>query len=76
LWDSVLENRIRLQKLLVEVNKLPQHNVFDEMKEDGGSQFKDPLNNSKFIVHLQFHIHVIQIYFQIYVMYPRVCKNT
>ena len=44
LWDSVLENRIRLQKLLVEINKLPQHDVFDEVKEKGGSQCKDPLN--------------------------------
>ena len=48
LWDSLLENRIRLQRMLLEVNKLPQHDVFDEFKEKGGSQIKGPLNNSEF----------------------------
>ena len=48
LWDSLLENRIRLQKMLLEVNKLPQHDVFDEFREKGGSQIKESLNNSKF----------------------------
>ena len=48
LWDSLLENRIRLQKMLLEVNKLPQHDVFDEFREKGGRQIKESLNNSKF----------------------------
>lgn len=47
LWDILLENRIRLQKMLIGVNKLPQHGVFDEIKQRGGNQIKDPLSNSK-----------------------------
>ena len=49
MWDCLLENRIRLQKMLVEVNKLPQHDAFDDIKERGGGQIKDPLNNSKLV---------------------------
>lgn len=48
LWDSILENRIRLQKMLVDVNKLPQCEMYKKINEIGVSQIKDPLYNSKF----------------------------
>ena len=34
IWDSLLEVRIQLQKMLTKVNQLPQPEVFDELKDE------------------------------------------
>ena len=34
LWDSFLETRIRFQKALLAVNRLPQHNTLDKFEGD------------------------------------------
>lgn len=47
LWDSLLENRIRIQKSLVQINKLPQHDVFPDFKEKGGTALNEPLDNAQ-----------------------------
>lgn len=47
LWDSLLENRIRIQKSLVQINKLPQHDVFPDFKEKGGTALNEPLDNGE-----------------------------
>ncbi|XP_044141577.1 protein AATF-like [Bufo gargarizans] len=49
IWDQLLEGRIKLQKVLVSANQLPQHDMFALFKKEGGAEFLAPLTNSKFL---------------------------
>ncbi|XP_040280127.1 protein AATF [Bufo bufo] len=61
IWDQLLEGRIKLQKVLVSANQLPQHDMFALFKKEGGTEFLAPLTNSykalkelmRSLVHLQ-----------------------
>ncbi|XP_071993252.1 protein AATF [Engystomops pustulosus] len=46
IWDQLLEGRIKLQKVLLSTNQLPQHNMFASFKERGGAELLAPLTNS------------------------------
>ncbi|XP_073398663.1 protein AATF [Dendrobates tinctorius] len=46
IWDQLLEGRIKLQKVLVSANQLPQQDTFALFKKEGGGEFSAPLTNS------------------------------
>ncbi|XP_064837419.1 protein AATF [Oncorhynchus masou masou] len=46
LWDQLLEGRIKMQKVLLTANKLPQPHTFPEFKKRGGAEFAGALKNS------------------------------
>ncbi|XP_020642599.3 protein AATF isoform X3 [Pogona vitticeps] len=46
LWDQLLEGRIKLQKVLLTANQLPQPDTFLEFKKRGGQEFADALKNN------------------------------
>ncbi|XP_044286219.1 protein AATF isoform X1 [Varanus komodoensis] len=46
LWDQLLEGRIKLQKVLLTANQLPQPDTFPEFQERGGQVFADVLKNN------------------------------
>ncbi|XP_063002613.1 protein AATF [Elgaria multicarinata webbii] len=46
LWDQLLEGRIKLQKVLLTANQLPQPDTFAEFKKRGGQEFADALKNN------------------------------
>ncbi|GIY64715.1 protein AATF [Caerostris extrusa] len=46
IWNRLLESRIRMQKLLITANKLPQYSSWEEVKEKGGLELKENLNKS------------------------------
>lgn len=41
LWDSLLEGRIKFQKILSAVNQLPQPDTWREFEESGEDNFKE-----------------------------------
>lgn len=41
LWDSLLEGRIKFQKILSAVNQLPQPDTWKEFEESGEDNFKE-----------------------------------
>ena len=41
LWDSLLEGRIKFQKILTAVNQLPQTDTWQEFEESGGDEFRE-----------------------------------
>lgn len=47
LWDQLLEGRIRLQKVLVTANQLPQPPTFPEFRRKGGAEFFGALKTSR-----------------------------
>ncbi|GFY49494.1 protein AATF [Trichonephila inaurata madagascariensis] len=44
IMNNLLEARIKLQKLLITVNKLPQFSVWKRLKEKGGKEFREQLS--------------------------------
>ncbi|KAM9117796.1 protein AATF [Pangshura tecta] len=46
LWDQLLEGRIKLQKVLLTANQLPQPDTFPAFKKEGGQEFASALKNS------------------------------
>ncbi|XP_066492179.1 protein AATF [Tiliqua scincoides] len=46
LWDQLLEGRIKLQKVLLTANQLPQPDTFPEFKKRGGEEFASALKNN------------------------------
>ncbi|XP_034995120.2 protein AATF [Zootoca vivipara] len=46
LWDQLLEGRIKLQKVLLTANQLPQPDTFLEFKKRGGQEFATALKNN------------------------------
>ncbi|TKS74142.1 Protein AATF [Collichthys lucidus] len=46
LWDQLLEGRIKMQKVLVTANQLPQPDTFPEFKRRGGAEFAGQLKNT------------------------------
>ncbi|GFV77190.1 protein AATF [Trichonephila clavipes] len=44
IMNNLLETRIKLQKLLITVNKLPQFAVWESLKEKGGKEFREQLS--------------------------------
>lgn len=46
LWDQLLEGRIKLQKVLVTANQLPQPATFPDFKARGGAEFSGALKTS------------------------------
>ncbi|KAM5180951.1 protein AATF [Mantella aurantiaca] len=46
IWDQLLEGRIKIQKVLLSANQLPQHDMLALFKETGGSELLTPLMNS------------------------------
>ncbi|NWH78048.1 AATF protein, partial [Piaya cayana] len=45
LWDQLLETRIKMQKALVTVNRLPQPNTYPAFKKEGGQDFDNAVEN-------------------------------
>ncbi|TNN59512.1 Protein AATF [Liparis tanakae] len=46
LWDHLLEGRIKIQKVLVNANQLPQTPTFPEFKRRGGAELAGELKNT------------------------------
>ncbi|KAM4047301.1 protein AATF [Anomaloglossus baeobatrachus] len=46
IWDQLLEGRIKLQKVLLSANQLPQQEMFALFKKGGGAELLAPLTNS------------------------------
>ncbi|GFR18841.1 protein AATF [Trichonephila clavata] len=44
IMNNLLEARIKLQKLLITVNRLPQFSVWERLKEKGGKEFRERLS--------------------------------
>lgn len=47
LWDSLLEGRIKFQKILTAVNQLPQPDTWQEFEESGEDNFKEKKTSVK-----------------------------
>ncbi|XP_076320482.1 protein AATF-like isoform X2 [Tachypleus tridentatus] len=47
IWDSLLDCRIKMQKLLVLVNKLPQFDVFEDFRTLGDQDYRDALKKGQ-----------------------------
>ncbi|XP_013880130.1 protein AATF [Austrofundulus limnaeus] len=47
LWDQLLEGRIKLQRVLVTANQLPQPATFPDFKRRGGAEFAGALKTSR-----------------------------
>ncbi|NWI26021.1 AATF protein, partial [Sula dactylatra] len=45
LWDQLLEGRIKMQKALVTVNRLPQPDTYPIFRKEGGQEFDDAVEN-------------------------------
>ncbi|NXY45660.1 AATF protein, partial [Ceuthmochares aereus] len=45
LWDQLLETRIKMQKALVTVNRLPQPDTYPVFKKEGGQEFDNAVEN-------------------------------
>ncbi|NXK44405.1 AATF protein, partial [Chauna torquata] len=45
LWDQLLEGRIKMQKALVTVNRLPQPDTFPIFRKEGGQEFDSAVEN-------------------------------
>nr|XP_057929191.1 protein AATF [Doryrhamphus excisus] len=46
LWDQLLEGRIKIQKVLVSANQLPQPETFPEFKRRGGTELAGAVKNT------------------------------
>ncbi|KAG8184904.1 hypothetical protein JTE90_017759 [Oedothorax gibbosus] len=46
IWNRLMESRIKLQKLLVIANKLPQASTWNTVKDKGGKEMSDSLNKA------------------------------
>lgn len=47
LWDQILEGRIKMQKALVIVNRLPQPDTFPLFRKEGGQEFDSAVESCK-----------------------------
>ncbi|XP_061895328.1 protein AATF [Entelurus aequoreus] len=47
LWDQLLEGRIKIQKVLVSANQLPQPETFTEFKRRGGAELAGAVKKSR-----------------------------
>ena len=47
IWDSLLEGRIKLQKVLLIVNQLPQPDAWDQFLDAAGPDYNSVLAESK-----------------------------
>lgn len=47
MWDSLLECRIKMQKLLLLANQLPQHNTWSQFSEKSDESFHSTLEECK-----------------------------
>ncbi|NWI69864.1 AATF protein, partial [Todus mexicanus] len=45
LWDQLLEGRIKMQKVLVTVNRLPQPDTYPIFRKEGGQDFDNAVEN-------------------------------
>ncbi|NWJ04653.1 AATF protein, partial [Crypturellus undulatus] len=45
LWDHLLEGRIKMQKVLLTANRLPQPDTYPTFKKEGGQEFDDAVKN-------------------------------
>ncbi|NXF51774.1 AATF protein, partial [Oceanites oceanicus] len=45
LWDQLLEGRIKMQKVLVTVNRLPQPDTYPIFRKEGGQEFDNAVEN-------------------------------
>ncbi|NXG34804.1 AATF protein, partial [Dromaius novaehollandiae] len=45
LWDQLLEGRIKMQKVLLTANRLPQPDTFPIFKKEGGQEFDNAVKN-------------------------------
>ncbi|NXG56911.1 AATF protein, partial [Hemiprocne comata] len=45
LWDQLLEGRIKIQKALVTVNRLPQPDTYPLFRKEGGQEFDNAVQN-------------------------------
>ncbi|XP_035417035.1 protein AATF isoform X2 [Cygnus atratus] len=45
LWDQLLEGRIKMQKALITVNRLPQPDTFPIFRKEGGQEFDNAVEN-------------------------------
>ncbi|KFO88942.1 Protein AATF, partial [Buceros rhinoceros silvestris] len=45
LWDHLLEGRIKMQKALVTVNRLPQPDTYPLFRKEGGQEFDNAVEN-------------------------------
>uniref|UniRef100_A0A8C8AS76 Apoptosis antagonizing transcription factor n=1 Tax=Otus sunia TaxID=257818 RepID=A0A8C8AS76_9STRI len=45
LWDQLLEGRIKMQKALVTVNRLPQPDAYPIFRKEGGQEFDSAVQN-------------------------------
>lgn len=48
LWDQLLEGRIKMQKALVTVNRLPQPDTFPAFRKEGGQEFDNAVESCKY----------------------------
>ncbi|NXE87190.1 AATF protein, partial [Menura novaehollandiae] len=45
LWDQLMEGRIKMQKVLVTANRLPQPDTYPRFREEGGQDFDNAVEN-------------------------------
>ncbi|XP_025903775.1 protein AATF [Nothoprocta perdicaria] len=45
LWDHLLEGRIKMQKVLLTANRLPQPDTYPTFKKEGGQEFDNAVKN-------------------------------
>ncbi|KFQ15794.1 Protein AATF, partial [Leptosomus discolor] len=45
LWDQLLEGRIKMQKALLTVNRLPQPDTYPTFRKEGGQEFDNAVEN-------------------------------
>ncbi|NWI19287.1 AATF protein, partial [Crypturellus soui] len=45
LWDHLLEGRIKMQKVLLTANRLPQPDTYPTFKKEGGQEFDEAVKN-------------------------------
>ncbi|NXL47467.1 AATF protein, partial [Podilymbus podiceps] len=45
LWDQLLEGRIKMQKALITVNRLPQPDTYPIFRKEGGQEFDNAVEN-------------------------------
>ncbi|NXB42211.1 AATF protein, partial [Leucopsar rothschildi] len=45
LWDQLMEGRIKMQKVLVTANRLPQPDTYPRFRKEGGQEFDNAVEN-------------------------------
>ncbi|NXC82008.1 AATF protein, partial [Cercotrichas coryphoeus] len=45
LWDQLMEGRIKMQKVLVTANRLPQPDTYPRFRKEGGQDFDNAVEN-------------------------------